>query len=382
MPEISDWAKGPFAFLGSVPAFTQGDYEKGAQGLVNSGGFLAFAAKRYRGDKETQEAFKAETKVLWYGILYIMSLQLLYMKATDTGKEFKTAKGDFEAAGQSLDAATAEDWGGWTGDGADNYNTQNDLQKTRAEAMSGLDADVYDILAKETKEVKRAVLNLGWEQTGLTCMIPICSMVYKTNPALSLKTQVTAVMCAVLASISIVKGTADDSSDNAGKLHKLRETYRSEGAGAAASLADLTSTSKSAAEVGPTTKSTVDQFETLNTAASFAAAATTPLAAPAASPSAAPAATPAAARVENIGGGVTASAPAASRGSYPVAGVSQAASPASTGAGVASQVTSTAKPAVPAKEQGAAGGDEGAERAPVDVAADGTQQAPSPVGRV
>lgn len=364
MPEISDWAKGPFAFLGSVPAFTQGDYEKGVQGLVNSGGFLAFAAKRYKGDKETQEAFKVETKVLWYGILYIMSLQLLYMKATDTGKEFKTAKSDFEAAGQSLDAATAQDWGGWTGDGADNYNAQNDLQKTRTETMSGLDADVYDILAKETKEVKRAVLNLGWEQAGLTCMIPICSMIYKTNPALSVKTQVTAVMCAVLASIAIVKDTINDSSDNAGKLNKIRETYRSEGAAAAASLAELTSTSKSAAQVAPTTKSTVDQFETPNAVGSFAASLAAP---PAASKSVPEAASPG-------------SAAAGTRGSYPVAGASQVASRASQGAGVASQITSmarpatpvkeqaAAKPAAPAKEQAEAGGKAGTERAPVDAA--------------
>lgn len=371
MPEISDWAKGPFAFLGSIPAFTQGDYEKGVLGLVNSGGFLTFAAKRYLGDKETQEAFKVETKVLWYGILYIMSLQMLYMKATDTGKEFKTAKGDFEAAGQSLDAATAEDWGGWTGDAADDYNAQNDLQKTRAATMSGLDADVYDILAKETEEVKRAVLNLGWEQAGLTCMIPICSMVYKTNPALSLKTQVTAVMCAVLASIAIVKDTINDSSDNADKIHALREKYREQGTGAATSLAELTATPQGAGEVDPAPKYTVGRFDTLNTGAPFAA----PPAAAAAGSDNPGGLAPRVPTADNIDDGVLVSAgdtggrgtpgvPSGGAKAYPVAGVPQPASRASRGSGQAAR-----------EEEGATGGADGTERAPVGVAADGVRPA-------
>jgi uncharacterized protein YukE len=362
MPEISDWAKGPFAFLGSIPAFTQGDYEKGVQGLVNSGGFIAFAAYRYKGDKETQEAFKVETKVLWYGILYIMSLQLLYLKATDTGKEYKTGKGDFDAAGQSLEAATAEDWGGWTGDGADQYNAQNDLQQTRAATMSGLDADVYDVLADETKQVKRAVMNLGWEQAGLTCMIPMCSLIYKTNPALSVKTQVTAVMCAVLASIDIVKGTINDSSDNAGKINKLRETYRQQGAAAATSLAELTSGTAATGDMGPTAKSTVDQFDTLHTTASFPAPSTE--------------AAPRIVSAENV----SAAVPYGRSPAYPVAGVTQVVSRSSLASAPAAKTVAPAKTTAakaPAKKDGAAGA-EGAGRAPIAVTADGAQSTTIP----
>jgi EspA/EspE family len=380
MPEISDWGKGPFAFLGSIPAFTQGDYEKGVQGLVNSGGFLAFAAYRYKGNTQNQDAFKVETKILWYGILYIMSLQLLYMKATDTGKEYKAAKADFEAASQSLESAIAEEWGGWTGTAADAYNAQNSLQMARTVSMADLDAEIYDVLAKETGQVKRAVLNLGWEQTGLTCMIPICSLIYKTNPPLSLKTQTTAVMCAVLASIAIVKGTINDSSDNAGTINTTREGYRKEGDSAAASLAELTTNNASQGQVTAAKKTTVGEFDTINTGAAPVTSLAGPVAAPAAESNGPGDAAPVATSAGNAGAGVYSAAatigaaagePSAGKSSsYPIATASQVASRASQASTQAARAAN-AGPATPPVEEASAAA-EGAERAPVGaIAGDG-----------
>ncbi|WP_025737950.1 EspA/EspE family type VII secretion system effector [Mycobacterium genavense] len=274
MLEISDWAKGPFAAVGSIPAFTQGDYEKGVQGLINSGGFLAYAAYRYRGSKVNQEAFKVETKILWAGIVYIMALQLLYMKATDSGKEFNSAKGDFDAAGESLAAAATQAWGGWVGDAADAYNEQSDLQASRAAKMSEHDAEITAILAAESRQVKRSYVNLGWEQTGLTLMIPICSLLFVSDPVRSQLIQLAAVVAAVAKSLDIVSDMIYQSKDNADAINAVIEKYRDLGDAAAASLQAVRPGMIGQAAMASASQTTVGQFDSLNTAAPFAAAAT------------------------------------------------------------------------------------------------------------
>jgi hypothetical protein len=387
MPEISDWAKGPFAAIGSIPAFTQGDYEKGVQGLVNSGGFLAYAAYRYKGSKTNQDAFKVETKILWAGIIYIMALQLLYMKATDSGKEYSSAKGDFDAAGESLQAAAAQAWGGWVGDAADAYNKQNDLQMTRTGKMCEHDAEIAAILAAESQQVKRSYMNLGWEQTALTLMIPICSLLYASNPVQSEMIQAVAVVSAVLTSLKIVSDMIHESKANAAAIDTVREKYRELGDGAAASLRQVRPGAIGQGAMASAAQTTVGQFDTLNTAAPFAAPS------PVSKSPDEPASRVASA--ENTGD--SGSSGPASQGesgtevppAYAMPTMSQAVTRPSRASTQARQsVDSMAQSPAPAEgvvaEDEAAAGAGRAERAPIDVAPGGTTpaQAPGPVGRV
>ncbi|CQD17069.1 hypothetical protein BN1232_03738 [Mycobacterium lentiflavum] len=381
MPEISDWAKGPFAAVGSIPAFTQGDYEKGVQGLVNSGGFLAYAAYRYKGSKANQEAFKVETKILWAGIIYIMALQLLYMKATDSGKEYNTAKGDFDAAGESLAAAAAQAWGGWVGDAADAYNKQNNLQVTRTADMSECDAEIAAILAKESQQVKRSYMNLGWEQTALTIMIPICSLIFVSDPVRSQLIQLAAVIAAVAKSLDIVSDMIYASKDNAADIKAVMERYRELGDGAAASLQAVRPGTIAQDAMAFAAPSTVGQFDTLNGAASFTA-----------SSSVSPRPDVPGSRggsVENTGASATSGSAPESESEiaipspYAMPTMSQVATrPSRASTQDAQSGDSTAHSPASAEavvaENEAAAGAEGAERAPIDIASGATDPARPP----
>jgi EspA/EspE family len=419
MPQQTDVAKGPLEILGGAKAWAKGDYEKGVLAIVNAGGFAGFAIGRYFASDATKKAFGQELEWLWRGIIFIMFLQMLLGPATDNGQKYKSAKKDFQLAYKSLEAAIATD-SGWASTGADAYNEQNDRQMTRADTIAELDAQIAVILATESDQVKRTALNLNWEQAALTALIPICHVLNKTQPEVSQSIQVCAFFAAVDAGVAIISWMCEMSSRNRRDVDDLMEKYRQVADEAEASLRALLDD----ATVGtftPTTKSTVGQFDTLTTAAPLVA----PLAAPAAVPDSPDEPASRVVGADNAGDGGSPAEPAVGESpAYAVPTMSQVvgrASQASTQAaqfsenasvtvglvsdtvGVVDQVNSMAQPTAPAPaapagaaaapvpaqqaavteddavaEDGAAAGAEGAERAPVDVAAGGTGQAQEP----
>jgi hypothetical protein len=288
MPYTNDITKGPLDLLASILSFTQGEYERGVQRLISGAGFSGFAYGRYFASEQIKKVFNVEVMWLWRGIVFIQFLQFFYGPANDSGSKYKSAVKDFQLAYRSLEAAVASE-SCWTGEAADAYNIQNDAQMARVSTPAGdgsstlikgmteLDADIAAILAKEVEEIKRSNQDLSWIRSVLVGLIPICSLLAKTQPHVSQAIQVAAVMSCVTAAEIIFSAMGLTAADNAEAIDALTAEYRRVGDDAATSLQALlggTATATTAAA----DESTVPEFDQLNNEAATGAASSGPAA--------------------------------------------------------------------------------------------------------
>ena len=264
MPQTTDYSKGPFDFIGCIESGIKGEWEKMVQQGVSGITFSAYAYGRYFSSEATQKVWRTEVKLLWWAWVYISSLQLLFIDASSCGSQYKTAAERFDDADYALSNASAAS--SWTGDAAEAYNNQNDLQQARVQTMSSLDTEIAAILAKESDQVERNYQTLSDTRTMVQVFIILCMYLNASDPALSGVIQ----RIVFLIAISIGTGTAlamvDQSGQHAKQIKARIGEYSAVASDAATSLAQLTGGS-AAANAAAAAASFVTKFDDLTDAA-------------------------------------------------------------------------------------------------------------------
>lgn len=441
MPFQTDLLKGPFSIVDIAIGAATGDANKAAYSSIMTAGWIGYCYKSKSALTYydlTGNPFGNDTKLkdtkqdpLWWAIAYITLLAFLTGKSND-GKKYKDAAASWRTANIFLNNAVVDtrDWSGSTA--ADKYDARNAEQMARVSDLEDLDKQAAAVIASELDELEATHLQYNYEIAILLALVITTGVLELYNPAAARAIQLAAAYAGAAAATGKFSHMAILSTIEFGPSLTRKTVKYEEIASDAAAMLEQLQKNPINIEVPAAPKSFTSEFvgptgvAPLGTAPGTATASggpdeqvapllasTTSTGDGGRSADASPAAVPEDEAPETEptpGYPVPTMSQVASRASQASAQAAQFSDNASVTVGLVSdtvgvvdQINSMAQSAAPAQgtaapvpageaaateeaptaEDGAAAGAEGAERAPIDVAAGGAEQPqPIPVERV
>ncbi len=351
MPKVSDVMKVPFSGLTAVKGYATGNYADAVANTALMAGQLGYAFGKYYAPDKWKKHFGAEVYLLEIGIQLVTALTILHGSATDQGQFYELGSEKFELAWENLKDATVGD-GSWSGDSADAYDSRNAAQLDWAKTMSGLDASIAAILARQAGEVKDAKLALTYCRAALTVAIPVAVALRAWNPMASWAFQIATFGMTMSVATIITNETRINASANGTEIDAITAQYN-----VVADSASVTGADSVAPTATPAPKTTVGEFGTVGGATAPAPAAPG-IAAPAPVSRSSAAQSPVSATVPSTAGGDTpeeypvpgVAAPGVAAGGAPQTGIAAA-----FGTPVGGPTATRAPGAAPAAPRGAGG---------------------------
>lgn len=266
MPYETDLIKPWLSIPGIIQGGQQGDPNKISIGSLQLAGYAGYAKFKYFSkDAAGKQAYKdVSVSILFWGIAYISVLRTLLGGISNGGEKFSAASASWQYANLRLSGA-AVDARDWSGDAADAYDARNTEQMTRTSTMQEIDSKVAAILARELEQLKYTKLQLDYETAILIAMVPICYALGKSNPAASTVLQLSVTIPAVVAASGAILDMVGNSNMNSMNLGYQKQAYQDIASGAATTLEALNNSTVPTSNVTPTPKTTVRNFDSLNT---------------------------------------------------------------------------------------------------------------------